>query len=228
MFKDQPAVSIVEFGMGNLFSVKKACEYAGFEAKITAEKRSILESDAVILPGVGAFGDAMENLAKLDLLEPLKDYILSNRPFMGICLGMQLLMSESEEFGFHKGMGIFEGNVVKFALPGKRIKIPHVGWNIIRENNAVCPGAGWKDSYLDSLRKNVYMYFVHSFYVVPSSKNIVLSKTNYEGIEFCSSLQKGNIFACQFHPEKSAENGLQVYKNFHYCSLQYKKCSLNK
>jgi len=214
--KDKPVASIIDFGMGNLFSVRRACEYAGLEARITSGKEEIANSDAVILPGVGAFGDAMDNLCRLDLIGPLKDLIAAGKPFMGICLGMQLLMSESEEFGCHKGLDILKGRVIKFPALGKdgrKIKIPQVGWNSIHKPSD--KGVrDWSGSPLDGLDDGEFMYFVHSFHAVLEEKACVISVTSYEGIEYCSSLVRNNIFACQFHPERSAGKGLGIYGNF--------------
>ena len=184
---------IIDYGMGNLFSVKLACEKVGLEAVISNKPEDILVAAALILPGVGAFGDAMANLKKLGLIEPIKKCIDSGKPFLGVCLGMQLLMTESEEFGKHKGLDIIKGKVKKF--PAGIDKVPQVGWNQI-------------------VPSGEYMYFVHSFYCVPEDKSIVLSQTNYAGLDYCSSLQKKNVFACQFHHEKSGKTGLTIYKNF--------------
>lgn len=211
MSEAKPKVAIIDYGMGNLFSVKRACEQSGVDVFVTANRSDLSRADAAILPGVGAFGDAMNNLRELDLAAPIKDFIRSGKPFMGICLGMQLLMSESEEFGRHQGLDIIKGKVVKFRSDnGNKCKIPQVGWNRIKKNT----NKDWGDFNLKGLQDQVYMYFVHSFYVIPESGDLMLSTTNYEGIEYCSSFQRDNIFACQFHPEKSAEQGLMIYWNF--------------
>ncbi|MFA4905580.1 MAG: imidazole glycerol phosphate synthase subunit HisH [Candidatus Margulisiibacteriota bacterium] len=210
----RPKVSIIDYGMGNLFSVQKACEYVGLEANVTFDQKDILKSDAVILPGVGAFGDAMSNLNKLGLVLALKDLARSGKPFFGICLGMQLLMSESEEFGSHQGLNIFPGRVVRFPerdLNGSKIKVPEVGWNEIRMADQV---GAWDDSLLRGVASGEFMYFVHSFYVVPESKDAVLSVSTYEGIEYCSGISAGNVFACQYHPERSGQRGVHIYRNF--------------
>lgn len=209
-------VAIIDYGMGNLFSVKHACERVGLKAKITSAQEDILNSSAVILPGVGAFGDAMENLAKRDLLKPIGDFISSGKPFMGICLGMQLLMSESEEFGRHSGLDLIKGRVFKFSIKnngGATAKVPQVCWNRINKPSA--PNGGvWDKSPLSGLRNGEFMYFVHSYYCQPEDKEITLSLTRYAGEEYCSSMLYKNVFACQFHPEKSALPGLEVYKNW--------------
>lgn len=209
-----PEVAIVDYGIGNLFSVKHACTQVGLKSEITSSKEKILESDAVILPGVGAFGDAMETLAKLDLIDTLKEAALSGKPFLGICLGMQLIMSESHEFGRHEGLGIFKGSVVRFDNPvddkGRKLKVPHVGWNRIYKSRH--PDT-WKDTVLNELDDKDFMYFVHSFYVKPDNPDVVLSRSQYGNVEFCSSLNYKNIYACQFHPERSGSKGLQIYRN---------------
>ncbi len=207
-----PRVTIVDHGLGNLFSVKHACNKVGLNAEITNSKKEILHSDAVILPGVGAFGDAMQTLCRLDLIETLHEFALS-KPFMGICLGMQLLMSESPEFGCQEGLGIIKGKTIRFDNPtddnGKILKVPHVGWN------RVCHIHDQKreDTLLKGLDNNEFMYFIHSFYVKPDDPDVVLSVSRYGNAEFCSSLHSKNIFACQFHPERSGKEGLKIYRN---------------
>lgn len=214
--KEQLSVAIVDYGMGNLFSVKHACENVGLEARVTSVHSEIINADGVILPGVGAFGNAMDNLRTLGLVNTLKDSIESDKPFLGICLGMQLLMSSSEEFGEHEGLGVFEGKVVKFPCKdekGQKMKVPQVGWNTIYScSNG--NGESWKGTLLDGIEEGEFMYFVHSFYVAPSNNEIFFTTTSYEGINYCSGLSRDNIYALQFHPEKSAENGILIYKNF--------------
>lgn len=204
-------VAIIDYHMSNLYSVKNACEHSGVSAMTTSDKKQIMDAGAVILPGVGAFSDAINNLKKLDLISPIKDFVNSGRPFMGICLGMQLLFSESEEFGQTKGLALIPGKVVRFGA-GTDIKIPHVGWSPINK-----PKSGldrWENSPLRDVQENDYMYFVHSFYVAPENNKDVLSVTPYGGSEFCSSVLRNNIFATQFHPEKSAEKGVKIYSEW--------------
>lgn len=206
-------VAIIDYETGNLFSVEHACEYVGLSAAITSDSTVIMDADAVILPGVGAFGGAMENLKRLDLEFPLKDFIATGKPFMGVCLGLQLLFSESEEFGRHKGLGIIEGSVVRFPAQtavGEPVKVPHIGWNRIHKPS----GKDWDNSPLRNLNEGEFMYFVHSYYPEPLSKDVILSITDYEGVQFCSSISQKNVFACQFHPEKSAKAGLEIYKQW--------------
>ena len=206
-------VAIIDYQLGNLFSVQQACLHLNIDAFITSDKKEILESEYAILPGVGAFGDAMINLSKLDLISPISDFIASGKPFMGVCLGLQLLFSESEEFGSNKGLNLIEGSVKKFlstSLQGDRLKVPQIEWNQICETDH----NPWKVSPLKSCRNKDYMYFVHSYYVEPQSTNSILSTTSYGGYEYCSSIIRDNIFACQFHPEKSGEHGVEIYKNW--------------
>jgi len=202
-------VAIVDYGLGNLFSVHQACRQAGLDAVITSAGAEIANARAVILPGIGAFGTAMETLRKLDLVEPICDFAHSGKPLLGICLGMQLLMTESHEFGRHRGLDLIPGEVVRFSdreHAGSRLKVPQVGWNRIFGTPAV-----WKHSLLQDVRDGEYMYFVHSYYCKPENAGVVLSTTRYGETEFCSSLQSPNIFACQFHPERSGPSGLTIY-----------------
>lgn len=216
-------VAIVDFGMGNLFSVQQACEQVGLTAVITASPQELEEADAAILPGVGAFGDAMEALNSLGLATALKSFVASDKPLVGICLGMQLLMEESLEFGRHRGLGVFEGQVRRLEpspVAGKTLKVPQVGWNRIyprqaglQEGNGAGPHNLWEGTLLQGIAPGDFMYFVHSFYAQPEDAGLVLSTTTYGDTGFCSSLRRGNVFACQFHPERSGPSGLGVYRN---------------
>jgi glutamine amidotransferase len=211
--KSSLKISIIDYRMSNLFSVQQACENVGLSAIITSEKKDILDADGIILPGVGAFGEAMLNLGELDLIEPLKDYIKSGKPFFGVCLGMQLLMSESDEFGIHRGLDIIKGRVIKFSgnsKEGMKIKVPQIGLNQIWRPEH----AQWDSTPLQGIANGEFMYFVHSYYVLPDNMGDALSITGYEGFNYCSSLMRDNIFAAQFHPEKSAGNGLEIYRNW--------------
>lgn len=213
----RPKVAIVNFGMGNLFSVKHACERCGIEAVITHSESDILQADGVILPGVGAFGDAMELLRGSKLVDVLKETAESQKPLFAICLGMQLLMEESYEFGQHKGLGIVKGTVERLDNPrgssGEPLKVPHIGWNALYAPHGDGGKPEWEGGMLGGLSEGEFMYFVHSYYTRPKEKNLILSTSRYGNIDFCSSFQFGNVFACQFHPERSGENGLMIYKN---------------
>jgi len=208
-----PQVAVVDFGLGNLFSVAQACQTVGLRPTITQDRQVIERADAVILPGVGAFGDAMETLRRLDLVGVLRDTPSRGVPLLGICLGVQLLMTESLEFGRHEGLGLIRGEVVPLRDPhegARRLKVPQVGWNRLHAAGGV---ERWNGTPLEGLPDETFMYFVHSFVVVPEDPSVVRSTTTYGGIEFCSSVSCGRIFACQFHPERSGARGLHVYEN---------------
>lgn len=197
-------IAIIDYGMGNLRSVSKAFEAVGHQAVVTREARVIANASHVVLPGVGAFGDCMGNLVRYELIAPIHTAIQSGKPFLGICLGLQLLFSESEEFGTHKGLGIIPGRVKKFVVDPS-LKVPHMGWNDIRIMRLAPPFAG--------IAPGSYCYFVHSYYVEPTDPAVVATVTEY-GLPFASAVWKDNVVACQFHPEKSQAVGLQVIKNF--------------
>ena len=212
----RPKVAIIDYQMGNVFSVRNACNSVGLHAEVTSEKKEVINADAVILPGVGAFGDAMKILQDLDLIEIIKNAAFT-KPFVGICLGMQLLMNASYEFGYHEGLGVINGDAVRFenfsSTMERAIKVPHIGWNRINRARGNSGGNNWETSLLKGLRNQEFMYFVHSYYVRPEDPGLVVSVTNYGGIEFCSTLCFDNIFACQFHPERSGAAGLEIYRN---------------
>jgi glutamine amidotransferase len=204
-------VTIIDYHLGNLFSVKQACDVIGIDAYISADASDVESADALILPGVGAFIEAMNNLEQLNLIEPVRKAAEAGKPIFGICLGLQLLFSESEEFGSGKGLGLVPGLVKKFSKThaNSEIRVPQIGWNNIYKSSL-----DWTDTPLKDIREDEYMYFVHSYYVEPAEEIYTLTKTNYEGIEYCSSILKNNIFATQFHPEKSSEKGLSIYRNW--------------
>lgn len=205
-------VVIIDYKLGNLFSVQHACIRVGLDPVITSEKKKLLSARAIILPGVGAFSDAMSNLEKLDLVTPLKDQAQKGVPILGICLGLQLLFSESEEFGSSKGLDLVKGSVKRFRSnpENRKIRVPQIGWNTIYSRNELT----WDTSPLRSIPQNEFMYFVHSYYAQPDNAEEIVSLTNYEEIEYCSSVIKNNIFATQFHPEKSANMGIRIYEDW--------------
>ena len=206
-------VAIVDYDAGNLFSVEHACKSVGVAPLIINQPEDIRQADALILPGVGAFGDAMNNLRKLNLVQPLKEFVASGKPFMGICLGMQLLFSRSEEFGEQEGLNLIDGDVVKFPTVneyGQRNKVPQIGWNQITFPSKVW--ASWRDTPLEHIANGEFMYFIHSFYAKPRNSEYVLAVTEYGGLNYCSAVIKENIFATQFHPEKSAAEGIKIYQ----------------
>jgi glutamine amidotransferase len=197
-------IAIVDYGMGNLRSVQKGLERVGFNAVVTRDPAEIHSARGVVLPGVGAFSACMANLEQFGLIEPICGVIQRRIPFLGICLGFQLLFSESEEFGRQKGLNLFPGKVVGFEA-GPELKVPHMGWNRIDKK---------QDSpFLEGIASGAYVYFVHSFYVVPEDSAIVATTTDY-GDSFVSSIATERLFACQFHPEKSQEIGLRILANF--------------
>lgn len=208
-------VAIVDYGLGNLYSVQRACADAGLEASITSDRRDLQAAHGIILPGVGAFGDAMATLHRLDLVRPLQDAAAAGRPLLGICLGIQLLMSRSEEFGAHEGLGILKGTVTRFDGPrhGDRpLKVPEICWNGIRRPEGAVPGDPWRGTPLEGQRDGEPMYFVHSYCVQPEDEKVILSTTRYGQIEYCSGIRRGDLFAFQFHPERSGTEGLRIYR----------------
>jgi imidazole glycerol-phosphate synthase subunit HisH len=205
-----PSITIVDYQLGNLFSVKKACEVLGSSASISSEASVIASADALILPGVGAFGQAMENLQRLDLVAPILDHVAAGKPLFGICLGLQLLFEESEEFGNPKGLGILNGCVKK--LPVTESPVPQIGWNQIEPSPS--RREGWSNSPLTQTKPGAWMYFVHSFYVHSAHEEDELCTTHYSGFSYTSAVLKGTVFATQFHPEKSSHEGLEIYRNW--------------
>jgi len=199
-----PKIVIIDYGMGNLRNVQKGFEKVGFEAKLTRNKKEIESASAIVLPGVGAFKDCIENLENYGLIEPLLGSIESGKPYLGICLGLQILFSESEEFGSHKGLDLIRGKVVKFK-PNPERKVPHMGWNTIEKEKEV--------PFLQGIESGDFFYFVHSYYVIPEEAEWISTFTTY-GKSFVSSIWKENLFATQFHPEKSQQKGLRILENF--------------
>lgn len=205
-------VVIIDYDLGNLYSVIQACKEAGMNPLVSSKKEDFDDADALILPGVGAFGEAMDHLRNLGLDQAIKDFAASGKPLLGVCLGMQLLFSKSEEFGEHEGLGIIEGVIKRFPseYEGNTLRVPQIAWNKITAGNS----DAWSNSPCSSVEEGAYMYFIHSFYAQPEDESNVCSKTNYEGLEYCSSVLKGNVFATQFHPEKSAHDGLSIYRTW--------------
>jgi glutamine amidotransferase len=195
-------IAIVDYGMGNLKSVEKGFKKVGVDALVTSEPRIVDNAAAIVLPGVGAFRDCIRNLSDLSLTEAVVTSIKKGKPFLGICLGLQVLFSESEEFGTCKGLDIFRGQVVRFK---EGLKVPHMGWNTLRIIN--------RPPILSDIEEGSFFYFVHSFYVVPEDRGIIAATTDY-GTTFTSMVWKDNVFATQFHPEKSQGLGLKILKGF--------------
>lgn len=202
-------ITIVDYQMGNLRSVQKAIEHIGGDAVISSDAAEIAAAEKLILPGVGAFGDAMAEIRRRDLVRPIRDFVASGRPFLGICLGLQLLFDRGHEHGTHEGLGILAGDVVKFDLP-PTYKVPHMGWNTITKR-----GDGPNSNpILDAVDDGTHFYFVHSYYVRPADPSVVAMTCDYGG-EFCAAVRRENVFATQFHPEKSQADGLKLLAGFH-------------
>ena len=209
----RPKVAIIDYEAGNLFSVRHACAEVGLDPIITSDPAVLAGCQAAILPGVGAFGAAMGNLQRLGLGPAIAAFIASGRPFLGICLGLQLLFSESEEFGPHTGLGLVPGKVVRFAgrdAAGALVRVPQIDWNQIWEPAA----QGWQQTPLSGVAPGEYFYFVHSFFVVPERPEDVLCLAEYAGRSYCAGIRRGNLLALQFHPEKSAHQGLRIYRQW--------------
>jgi len=203
-------INIIDYEMGNLRSVAKAFESLGFAARVSARAEDIRTADKVVLPGVGAFRDCVDNLRGGGFVEPLLEHIAAGKPMLGICVGMQMLFDESEEFGLHKGLGLIPGRVVRFPAGmvegGARLKVPHMGWNNIslKQDSPLFKG----------IDDGSFVYFVHSYYCAAENHDDVAASCRYGDIEFCASLWRDNIMATQFHPEKSQDVGLKIFRNF--------------
>jgi glutamine amidotransferase len=202
-------ITIIDYGMGTLRSVQKGFEKVGYAARVTSDPADVERAEKLVLPGVGAFKDCMDNLRQGCFIDPILRHVESGRPFLGICLGLQLLFTESEEFGRHQGLNIIPGKVVRFPAGmregGEELKVPHMGWNQIeiRRQAPIFKG----------VESGASVYFVHSYYVVPDDPQAVATVTEY-GVSFCSSIWRDNVMATQFHPEKSQQVGLRILKNF--------------
>ena len=197
-------ITIVDYGAGNLQSVEKAFQYIGAPVRLASSGTEIASAEALVLPGVGAFRDAMHSLEAGGMAQPLRDYIASGRPFLGICLGLQLLFEESEEFGHVKGLGAFKGRICR--IPAENgLKVPHMGWNSLELKRT--------DGIFKGLQENPYVYFVHSYYLKAEERQLVSAQTEY-GVKIDAAIQRGNAFATQFHPEKSGRVGLQMLRKF--------------
>jgi glutamine amidotransferase len=195
-------IVIIDYGLGNLRSVQRAFEHVGAEAIVTAHRGTIESASAVVLPGVGAFGKAMSNLERTGLADVIRQVIAQGRPFLGICLGLQLLFEESDEMGQYRGLGVFDGQVKRFEVG---LKVPQIGWNQIHIQRA--------SPLLGGVADGSYAYFVHSHYVAPADPGIVLATTDYE-MDYASIVGQDNVFGIQFHPEKSQAVGLRILRNF--------------
>jgi len=195
---------IIDYGAGNLASVRNAFIKIGINAVISSNKKEIAQADRVVLPGVGAFGDAMNSLQRLDLDGTIKELINSGTPLLGICLGMQLLLTRGEEHGIHSGLDLIKGRVIRFELP-REYKVPHMGWNQIypRQDSRL----------LKDIPGGSHFYFVHSYFAEPENESVIAARSEY-GIDFACAMEQDNLFATQFHPEKSGDIGLKILHNF--------------
>ena len=205
-------ITIIDYGCSNILSLVRALEFLGYKGEVTSDYKEILNSSHVILPGVGAFGNAMKKLEEHNLCQPILEYAKLNKPLLGICLGMQILLTKGHEFGTHKGLELIEGEVIKISdKKNEKIKIPHIGWNEIYPCN---DKKKWENKILKDDLIGKSFYFVHSF--VGKTKNLdsTIAICDYSGISIPAVVSVNNIFGCQFHPEKSGQNGLKVLKNF--------------
>jgi glutamine amidotransferase len=207
-------ITIIDYGVSNLLNVVRAFEYCGASVELAERPEQINAADRLVLPGVGAFADGMAELGARGLIDPIRKYAATGRPFLGICLGMQMLLDESEEFGNHAGLGLIPGRVIGIPAQGtngRPHKIPHIGWNELRMPQQ---RADWSGTVLGGLSPNVSVYFVHSFMAAPASDNDRLADCDYDGVRISAAVQSGNVYGCQFHPEKSGETGLNIVRSF--------------
>jgi len=201
-------ITIIDYDMGNIFNIFKSFEKLDCEAELTNEPKKVLNAERLVLPGVGSFENGINNLKKYNLVDAINQYVLNSRPLLGICVGMQLLMNKSFENGEHLGLNFIKGNVLKFENKNSdnKVKIPQIGWNNINIKNI-------NSKIISGINDNEYMYFLHSYYVKPI-ENVIITQTNYGSTQYCSILQKNNIIGVQFHPERSAKEGLKILNNF--------------
>jgi len=209
-----PRVTVVDYGIGNLLSVARALEHCGAEVLLASDPRLIERADSLVLPGVGAFADGMAGLRQRGLIEPIRKYARSDRPLLGICLGMQMMLETGEEFGNHDGLGLIPGKVSAIPLTGtdgQPHKIPHIGWN---ELVPPSPATSWKGTILEDIPPGTAAYFVHSYVAVPTHQKHRLADCLYDGQVISAVIRSGSIYGCQFHPEKSGEAGLAILRRF--------------
>lgn len=212
LLNDSCKVGIVDYGLGNIFSIQQAFQKLGVTASVVRDPKHLRDLDGLILPGVGAFGKAIEDLKSLELLESLQQYAQSGKPMFGICLGLQLIMSLSYEFGTHQGLDLIKGTVERFpsSWENQPLRVPNVGWNPLIMNSL----PSQENSPLRGLMQQDEFYFVHSYYAIPEDETQIVAYARYNGFRYPAALQKKNVFATQFHPEKSGEQGLQIFSNW--------------
>ena len=212
---NESKVTVVDFGVGNLFSIERAVRHVGGQARITNDPAEVAAADRLILPGVGAFGGGMDELEKRGLASAVCVFVQTGKPLLGICLGMQLLLGTSYEFGERNGLGLIDGNVVKFKDPtagGPRFKVPQIGWNSV--DTSLVNGSSCNKPLLEGIDQGSFFYFVHSYICCPDDPACVVAESVYGEDSFCAVIRKDNIWGCQFHPERSGPKGLLVYRNF--------------
>ena len=207
-------MTVVDYGMGNVFSVRRAFEHCGARVCLSADPERILATRRLVLPGVGAFADGMRELRERGLVEPLREFARRGGHFLGICLGMQMMFDASEEFGVHEGLGLIPGRVRPIPTvgpSGRSHKVPHIGWSDLRKPDA---SYGWTATLLDGIDEGTSVYFVHSYTARPEDDRHRLADCDYDGIRISAVVRAGNLYGCQFHPEKSGETGLTVIRSF--------------
>lgn len=200
-------LSILDYGLGNIFSVAQAASRTGFEVTVSDRPDELRNSDALILPGVGAFGNAIVRLKEKKLDSVIDDFISSERPVLGICLGMQLMFEKSSEFGCHAGLGLVNGSIMPFPRNAQGCKVPQIQWNKVLFSG--------ESRLFSGIERGCFMYFLHSFYALPATDDYFQAHSEYAGIDYCCALERGNVFATQFHPERSGEVGLHLLENYH-------------
>ena len=213
MLESEARVAIVDLGMGNLHNVRRACAHVGIRASLTTRVEDVNAADAAILPGVGAMPEAMRALNSTGLGDAVRKTVSDGKPLLGICLGLQLLMATGTEFLDHDGLGLFSGRVERFphrTKDGTMLRVPHIGWSPIYRAGS----SSWQNTLLASTPEKSSMYFVHSYHVIPEDPKIVVATARYSGIEFVAAVSSENVFACQFHPERSGPEGLRTYSQF--------------
>ncbi len=206
----RPKITIVDYGVGNLHSLRRAFQFNGAQAETSEDAEVLLVADALVLPGVGSFEAGMRGLEQRGLISAVQKFAASGKPMLGICLGAQLMLDKGYEFGEFTGLNLIAGAVMRFPELIGEEKVPHIGWNSVRLGK----GALWKDTVLASVPEGSSLYFVHSYILAPKKAEDILALTSYGGYEFCSAVRRGNIYGCQFHPEKSGPVGLKIIKNF--------------
>lgn len=209
-----PRVTVIDYGLGNLFSVRRAFTHVGAEVEFATTGAAVRGGAALVLPGVGAFGDGMRQLEERGLVESIRATVEGGRPLLGICLGMQLLFDEGDEFGVHRGLSLMGGRVGRLAGDGEngaRVKVPHVGWAALRPTDRT---NGWESTVLQGIATGAAMYFVHSYAPAPADKALSVADIDFGGRRYCAVVQRDSVMGCQFHPERSAADGLRILDNF--------------